>query len=144
MIAKRTADTVRLPMKTHLRLTITILQAMVLIKTMMAMPINKTVTSNNTEHKMLNELSNSKLIKNFYRMNKLKKVLKHILKKENNIKRMESGQGIFLKMRSKEFLLLLEGPTESTQETTNGEDTKPPMSKLNIHNMEMKWFNRIN
>ena len=114
---------------------------MVLIKTMMAMPINKTVTSNNTEHKMLNELSNSKLIKNFYRMNKLKKVLKHLLKKENDIKRMESGQGISLKMRSKEFLQLLEGPTESTQETKNGEDT---MSKLNIHNMEMKWFNRIN
>ena len=144
MIAKRTADTVRLPMKTHLPLTITILQAMVLIKTMMAMPINKTVKSNNTEHKMLNELSNSKLIKNFYRMNKLKKVLKHLLKKENDIKRMESGQGISLKMRSKEFLQLLEGPTESTQETKNGEDTKRPMSKLNIHNMEMKWFTRIN
>ena len=131
-------------MKTHLPLTITILQAMVLITTMMAMPINKTVKSNNTEHKMLNELSNSKLIKNFYRMNKLKKVLKHLLKKENDIKRMESGQGISLKMRSKEFLLLLEGPTESTQETKNGEDTKPPMSTLNIHNLEMKWFNRIN
>ena len=144
MIAKRTADTVRLPMKTHLPLTITILQAMVLIKTMMAMPITNTVTSNNTEHKMLNELSNSKLINNFYRMNKLKKVLKHILKKENDIKRMESGQGISLKMRSKEFLQLMEGPTESTQETQNGEDTKPPMSKINIHNMEMKWFNRIN
>jgi hypothetical protein len=53
---------------------------------------------------------------------------------------MESGQGISLKMRSKEFLQLLEGPTESTQETKNGEDT---MSKLNIHNIEMKWFNRI-
>ena len=94
--------------------------------------------------KILNELTNSKQINNLYRITQLKKVLKHILKKEKDIKRMESGEGISLKMKSDEFLQLLEGSPESTQETRNGEDTKPPMSKHNIHNMEMKWFNRIN
>ena len=108
------------------------------------MPVNKTVKTNNPQQKILNELTNSKQINNFYRITQLKKVLKHILKKEKDIKRMESGEGISLKIKSDEFLQLLEGSPESMQDTRNDEETKPPMSKLNIHSVEMKWFNRIN
>ena len=137
------ANTVRLSMKKHLPITITILLARIMIKTMMTMPVNNEVIFKTTEHKALNKVTNSKLLSNFYRITQLKKVLKQLLITENEIKRIQRDDGMSLMIRREVFLHFLDGSTESRQQIINGEDANFPISENYIHDMEMKWFNRI-
>ena len=126
-----------LAMKTHLLMSMVILQTVILIKTSQAIRINGT-----REQIFGDKEDDSQLMKHFYKIRQLKQVLKYLFKNVDKPKMLNSR--ISIQIRADKFMNLVEGSAQPSINKTNKQVPTSPSLKGIPHTMEMKWFSRIN
>ena len=127
-----------LAMKTHLLMTMVILQTVILLKATQSIIINGT-----RETIFWDQENDSQLMKHFYRIRQLRNVLKCLFKKVKKPKMQNSR--ISIQIRAESLRNLVEGSTKpSSINKPNKEVPISPSLKDSTHKMEMKWFSRIN